>query len=151
MDVSLTDILTIRYFINEFEDLKKKVAILEEIITNLTQRDEKLMANFDVLRQEVEEAVGAQASAVVLITGLVAELKKVLEADTLDTAAIEELVTKLDTSTTALADAVVVNTPVAPVVEPTPVVEETPVVETPVVDPAPVVEETPVVDTPPVE
>lgn len=70
--------------------------------------------NLDALVQEVTETETVQASAVALLNGLsaiVTDIKAQLAAQGIDNATLNQLKTNLDTSTTALADAVAANTP----------------------------------------
>lgn len=69
--------------------------------------------NLDKLKQEVEETGTVQAAAVTLLNGLGAEIKKVKEelaAQGVTNASLDELSSRLDTTTNDLATAVTANT-----------------------------------------
>ena len=72
--------------------------------------------NVDKLVAEVAEDKTAKESAITLLNGLsaiIADIKAQLEAQGIDNATLNQLATDLDSSTNALADAVVANTPSA--------------------------------------
>lgn len=89
---------------------------LQSLIVDQSTKLEKTMLNLELLRTEIAQNNDAIASAVTLISTLVAELK----AAAGNQAEIDAIVAALDAQTAALAAAVAANTPAAPVA---PVVE----------------------------
>lgn len=104
----------IEYF-KVLSKLDRIIRLLEYVI----EKELQMSAELDALQVSVTNAETVEASAVTLIQGISAQLATLsaeLAAAGQDTTAIDKMKTDLDTSTQALADAVTVNTPAAPVV-----------------------------------
>lgn len=79
------------------------------VLYRLLFQGERIMAALDGLEAEVADVKTVQQSAIVLLNGLAQALK---DAGT-DPAKLAAIIADLDASKTALADAVVANTPAA--------------------------------------
>jgi RIO-like serine/threonine protein kinase len=104
----------IEYF-KVLSKLDRIIRLLEYVI----EKELQMSAELDALQVSVTNAETVEASAVTLIQGISAQLATLsaeLAAAGQDTTAIDKMKNDLDTSTQALADAVTVNTPAAPVV-----------------------------------
>lgn len=93
-------------------DLTSSIGWLQWEIYSLHEREKEMALNLSALASEVARVKTVHESAVKVIHSLSAELKEVsekLKAQEADTAALDELVAKLDASTDALASAVSVT------------------------------------------
>ena len=84
---------------------------LESKIAALTLKQEQAMTDLTVLTAEVERNITVDESAIVLLTGLAAQI----EALKTDPVALQALADTMRGSSDALAAAVLANTPAAPV------------------------------------
>lgn len=131
-------------------------SIVTKSLDNLTERITQMAISLDNLAAEVAAVQGVQESAVKLLSQLAQELSdvsaKLVAANAaaqppIDTSALDDMVTKLKTSTDTLAAAVAANTPAAPAPAPAPA----PVAAAPAPVAAPVVEAVPAPAPAPVE
>jgi len=91
--------------------------IIYDLLVHIDRKVTKEMSDLAALTTEVQNNSAVDASAIVLLNGLSAQLALIIN----DPAAIQALVDELNSSSASLAAAVVANTPSA----------ETPPVETP--------------------
>jgi methyl-accepting chemotaxis protein len=92
----------------------REVQAIHDIVNTINQKLEASMLDLTALRAEITENSDAVASAVVLISALVDEIR----ANAGNQAAINEIANQLDAQTAALAAAVAANTPAEPPVDP---------------------------------
>ena len=107
----------------------KNQQIIFDLLVHIERKVSAEMSDLSVLTAEVQANTSVDSSAITLLNGLSAQLALIAN----DPVAIQALADELNSSSTALAAAVVANTPV---------------VETPPVDVPPV--DSPPVDSPPV-
>lgn len=82
---------------------------LINLVHRMVREEERQMSALTDLQAEVEKVKTVEASAVTLITQIAQMLRDAIAAG--DPAALTDLAAQLDTSATALADAVAANTP----------------------------------------
>ena len=91
------------------ENLARLEGMVHQLMQIVTKGATKVMASLDALTAQVTKNTDVEASAIVLIKNIAAAL----EAAKTDPVAIAALAAQLDTSATALAEAIVANTPAA--------------------------------------
>lgn len=82
------------------------------LVTQLLQKDTKIMATLDDITAAVAAEATVEQSAITLLTSLHDQLAAALASQ--DPAAIQAVVDQLGTNTAALSAAIAANTPAAP-------------------------------------
>lgn len=109
--------------------LDAAIAIGTEILNRLTHLEKKTMKEFDELEAQVKATTDVELSAVALINGIASQLAALIGARDPDLPTkLQDLTTRLQVSASALAQAIVANTPAAapPTPAPTPAPDPTP-------------------------
>lgn len=96
--------------LEDFRRLERKVDYLLRLMRLLVVMEVTMTGEIEALTTQVQANTDVEASALILIQGLAAQLS----AAGTDPAKLNELKTKLSTSAAALAAAVAANTPAAP-------------------------------------
>jgi len=91
------------------QQILRKLATLNVKVDYLILRGVELMADLSALQAQVKANTDVEASAIVLIQGLAAQIA----AAGTDPAKLQELQNQLNTSASALAAAITANTPAA--------------------------------------
>jgi len=92
------------------QELERKIDLILRNTNQLLKGQQEEMADLKALTAQVTANTDAEASAITLIQGLAAQIA----AASGDQAAVDALAAQLKTSATALAAAIVANTPAAP-------------------------------------
>ena len=100
-----------KIYINSHEvidyQIKAELDKILELLHTILKGEQKIMVDLTALTTQVQANTDVEASAVILIQGIAAELAKA----GVDPVALKALTDKLNTSAQALAAAVVANTP----------------------------------------
>lgn len=103
--------LSVRHYHHLDADLAEAWRLLIEVLGSMNRKLETIMATMDDLKAAVQRNSDAEASAVALLQGISQQLKDAKNAN--DPAAMDAAIASLDANTSALAAAVVANTPAA--------------------------------------
>lgn len=103
--------LSVHHYHHLDADFAEAWRLLIEALGSMNRKLETIMATMDDLKAAVQRNSDAEASAVALLQGISQQLKDAKNAN--DPAALDAAIASLDANTSALAAAVVANTPAA--------------------------------------
>jgi len=88
---------------------QEKLDLILDAVNNLVRQEKEIMADLTTLTDQVRQNTEVDASAIVLLNGLSAQIAQIKT----DPEALQALADQLKSSAASLADAVTANTPAA--------------------------------------
>jgi cell division septum initiation protein DivIVA len=88
---------------------QQKLDLILDAVKTLIEEEKEIMADLTTLTAQVQQNTDVEASAIVLLNGLSAQIAQIKN----DPVALQALADQLKTSSTSLADAITANTQAA--------------------------------------